>query len=314
MFPDRTAFLSYHPTPNCYVELGDGTKLRQMGKGSAKVLLNDKIILLRNVLHVPQLNEPLYSLRRHSQMPEFGYFSSFETGSHLLFPTFVLEIDTSVDNIISFNSIGHSPCATIDYAEPRIYPTPRAHPANLIPPDDDTTDHLSVTYNVPTPKSGSPPPSPSPTPSPEPPSPPASPVRPSSPTSVITDEELISASSESISSKLLTFLHKDPLNLPPVPPSSTPGPAEHRTTFDSLKLLHRIFGCRRFKNQNHVIAASLNAKLIKSGELPPTLGDFATINNPAKGKPLTQPLQTRNTDMGSDMNSYRISYRRKSLT
>jgi hypothetical protein len=26
------------------------------------------------------------------------------------------------------------------------------------------------------------------------------------------------------------------------------------------------------------------------------------------------PLQTRNTDMGSDMNSYRISYQRKSLT
>jgi hypothetical protein len=38
-----------------------------------------------------------------------------------------------------------------------------------------------------------------------------------------------------------------------------------------------------------LIAASSNAQLIKSGELPPTLGDFATINNPAKGKPLTQP-------------------------
>jgi transposase InsO family protein len=73
-----------------------------------------------------------------------------------------------------------------------------------------------------------------------------------------------------------------------VPPAHTPGPAEHRTTFDSLKL-HRIFGCRRFKNQNHLIAASSNAQLIKSGELPPTLGDFATINSPAKGKPLLQP-------------------------
>jgi hypothetical protein len=143
MFPDRHAFISYHPTPNCFVELGDGTKLRQMGKGSAKIMLNDKVILLRNVLHVPQLQEPLYSLRRHSQMPECGYFSSFDTGSHLLFPTFVLEIDTSIDNILDFQSIGASHSSGLDYAEPREYPKPKARPATLIPPDQDTLDHLA---------------------------------------------------------------------------------------------------------------------------------------------------------------------------
>jgi hypothetical protein len=107
---------------------------------------------------------------------------------------------------------------------------------------------------------------------------------------VIPDEELITNSSQPITTKLLASLHSDPSKLPPVPPANTPGPAEHRTTFDSLKL-HRIFGCRCFKNQNHLIAASSNAQLIKSGELPPTLGDFATINNPAKGKPLTTPCK-----------------------
>jgi hypothetical protein len=75
---------------------------------------------------------------------------------------------------------------------------------------------------------------------------------------------LISASSKPISSKVLTSLHNDPSNLPPVTPAHTQGPAEHRTTFDSLKL-HRIFGCRRFKNQNHLIAAASNAQLIRSG-------------------------------------------------
>jgi hypothetical protein len=130
MFPDRQAFISYHPTPNCYVELGDGTKLKQVAKGTAKVLLNNKVILLRNVLHVPQLNEPLYSLRCHSQLPECGYFSSYETGSHLLFPSFVLEIDTSVDNILDYQSLGASDTDHIDYAEPRIYPKPRACPSS----------------------------------------------------------------------------------------------------------------------------------------------------------------------------------------
>jgi transposase InsO family protein len=104
---------------------------------------------------------------------------------------------------------------------------------------------------------------------------------------IITDEELIDASKNPLSQKLLTKLHHDATNLPPVPPAYTPGPAEHRTTFDSLKL-HRIFGCCRFKNQQHLTAASSNATLISTGELPPTLGDYATINKPPKGKLLQQ--------------------------
>jgi hypothetical protein len=138
-----------------------------------------------------------YSLRRHSQMPECGYFSSYETGSHLLFPTFVLEIDTSIDNIISFKSLGSINTPKLDYAEPVVYPQPKACPATLIPPNNDTLDHLSVSFRIPTPKSGVAPPASQPiTPSPPPP---PEPPRPASPTSVITDEELISASSEPLS-------------------------------------------------------------------------------------------------------------------
>ena len=47
-------------------------------------------------------------------------------------------------------------------------------------------------------------------------------------------------------------------------------------------------GCRYFRNQQHLIAATANAKLIKSGELPATLGDYATMNKPNKGKTLTK--------------------------
>jgi hypothetical protein len=159
-------------------------------------------------------------------------------------------------------------------------------PATIIPPDPDDIDHATVKFKVPTPKSGSAPPqSPSP-PITKPPTTEASVS--DEPAIVISDEELVKSSAEPISNKVLTSLHNDPTKLPPVPPSQTPGPAESRTVFDSLKL-HRIFGCRRFKNQKHVIAASSNATLLTCGELPPTLGDFATINKPNKGKPLTQP-------------------------
>jgi hypothetical protein len=70
-----------------------------------------------------------------------------------------------------------------------------------------------------------------------------------------------------------------------VPSSATPSAVEHRTEFDPLKL-HRIFGCRRFRNLKHVTAASQNATLLSTGELPATIGDYATINNPPHGKPL----------------------------
>jgi hypothetical protein len=44
----------------------------------------------------------------------------------------------------------------------------------------------------------------------------------------------------------------------------------------------------------------------------PTL--FKIMQHEASCRAVEVALQTRNTDMGSDMNSYRISYRRKSLT
>jgi hypothetical protein len=64
--------------------------------------------------HIPQLNEPLYSLRRHSQLPECGYFSRYSTGPHLLFPSFVLEIDTSPTTLSAINlSVPRPPLTSI---------------------------------------------------------------------------------------------------------------------------------------------------------------------------------------------------------
>ena len=46
-----------------------------------------------------------------------------------------------------------------------------------------------------------------------------------------------------------------------------------------------MFGCRSFRSQRHVTDAS-NATLTHEGELPATLGSFATISNPPKGQPI----------------------------
>lgn len=38
-------------------------------------------------------------------MPGYGYFSHFEVGSYILFPTFIIKVNSTMDNIITFQSV-----------------------------------------------------------------------------------------------------------------------------------------------------------------------------------------------------------------
>jgi transposase InsO family protein len=245
-----------------------------MGRGTARFYLNDKVIEVRHALHVPGLRAPLYSLRRHRHMFDCGYYSQFGVGSFILFPTFTIKVDDSEDNIVSFKAIGRSPCKRVDYKEPK---HPQARPAAHLIPNDDL-HHIS--FHIPDPKARKlPPPKPSaPTPTPLPDSS-------DHDSTVVSDEDLTASASKPLTKRMLATIHEDPSNFQPVPPQYTPAPSENTTKFDSLRL-HRIFGCRRFKNQLHITSASLNAELIRCGEMPTTIGDYTTINNPPKGKPL----------------------------
>ena len=285
MLPDYGAFVSYHKCHNRVAVLGDDTELPILGEGSAKFSLNGKIILIRNVLHVPGLRSPLYSLRKHKAMPGCGTFSFHNVGSFVLFPNFTLRIDDSVDNIVSYKSIGPSSCGKLDYAQPHANrsSTPPTSPPILIPPDDSSTSSDAVL-----PSSSSLPPTP----------PTVLPLNdtadesaneapleypPTDATLSIPDADLLTNTKQPLSTLTIRKLHADPDNVPDIRPCNTPAPCENRSVFDTLKL-HKIFGCRRFRNQQHLTASSANAKLIHTGELPPTLGNFATIPNPPAGK------------------------------
>ena len=98
------------------------------------------------------------------------------------------------------------------------------------------------------------------------------------------DEILHKNSVEPLSIRTLNLVHRDANNLPPIHPLSTTAPCDNRTQFESLNL-HRIFGCIQLRYQKH-LTASANASLVNSGLLPSTIGSFATISNPHKGKPI----------------------------
>ena len=67
MYPERSASISYHPNPRntLNVRMGGKTLAPILVKVTAIISLNGKMVLVRNVLHVPTLCTPLYSLRRH---------------------------------------------------------------------------------------------------------------------------------------------------------------------------------------------------------------------------------------------------------
>ncbi|KAL7549847.1 hypothetical protein ACHAWF_013106, partial [Thalassiosira exigua] len=111
------------------------------------------------------------------------------------------------------------------------------------------------------------------------------PATPTTPSPTIDEAALLQSAAKPISTRQLAKLHADPQSLPDVRPCNTPAACESRTKFETLKL-HRIFGCRKFKNYKHLTSASANGTLLHSGELPPSLGDFATIANPPRGKPI----------------------------
>ncbi len=67
MIPDKSAFISYPPCLGWQVCMGNNLFAPILGSGTAIISLNGKRIFIRDCLHVPLLQNPLYSLRAHQQ-------------------------------------------------------------------------------------------------------------------------------------------------------------------------------------------------------------------------------------------------------
>ena len=302
MFPDYDTFSSYKRLVGKFVTLGDDTRLPILGIGTAIYRLNGRVMKTRNALHVPDLRNPLFSVRLHRRRFGCGAYSSYKVGSFILFPEFSLEVDDSQDNLVSYESIGRSYTGPIHYSEPRdtvhsptldyifgrtttlptLAPTDGPNiiepdtvpPADSVPallPVDDASLSSSASSTVDVEAHDSTIPHENENVIP--------------PTVTISDDELRTNTRVALTPAHLASIHHDVHALPPVPPSATPAPCESRKTFESLRL-HRIFGCRRFRNPRHLTDSAAQAELVHTGELRPTLGDFATIPNPARGKPI----------------------------
>jgi hypothetical protein len=93
MDPRRQVFTDYIKLTDCYVLVANNVKILCLGRGSVSITLGDRPLLLRNVLHIPDLDMPLLSCRVHRQRGQGCSFVADTKGCFLTFPTFFLKID-----------------------------------------------------------------------------------------------------------------------------------------------------------------------------------------------------------------------------
>ena len=120
MLPEASAFISYKRVHDLSVRMGNNSFVPVLGRGTAVFSLNGKRVLVRNVLHVPGLAVPLYSLRAHLHQRGCGFLGTFDDGFHVYFPSFVLSVDMSSDCHLTYESLGK--WVTLDslhYVQPR---------------------------------------------------------------------------------------------------------------------------------------------------------------------------------------------------
>ena len=218
---------------------------------------------------------------------------------HVFFHSFIIEVDTSTDCHLLCEPIGRAAClADLDYVQPKYLvdksdsslATALSTLPAIIKPDDTPDDLPTLVSHWPK----------------RPPSPVLLPIDmsllpPSTYTKSLKDlehEELIqwlysvehpvspsptdtklrsSAPLECMErEEILTLLHHPNTSPPAIRPCDTPNASDTKSHWTAEEL-HRITGCRRFRNYRHLISTTKDGSFIDNGEFPLSIGSFTTI-------------------------------------
>ena len=77
-------------------------------------------------------------------------------------------------------------------------------------------------------------------------------------------------------------LHHPDSTPPPVRPCDTPSGSDKKTNW-SAEELHRIMGCRKFKDYKQLLRTTRDGRWVDAGEFPLSLGAYATIPKNCRG-------------------------------
>ena len=94
MFPHQDYFVEYtFSNGGEVVIMGDGTKVLVAGQGTAKFVLDGKVVQLPNVFHIPNLDVVLLSIWLHWHWGVGCEFLADNSRMFLMFPQFVIMVD-----------------------------------------------------------------------------------------------------------------------------------------------------------------------------------------------------------------------------
>jgi hypothetical protein len=96
MMPFRQCFINYTPTPRSYVILANNQRSPCLGCGDICLTMGNYNALLRDVLHIPSLRCPLFSVRCHHRFVGCSFLAD-NTGCFLTFPSFTVEVNDQSD-------------------------------------------------------------------------------------------------------------------------------------------------------------------------------------------------------------------------
>ena len=227
---------------------------------------------------------------------------------YVFFPSFIVKVDTATDCHLLYAPIGRATkMSSLDYVQPIQAHNSASATASTTPPapavieddDDDVPPEVLPTYVSHWPK--------------KPPAPPAPPlVVPFIPPPTysvrlkdLTRDELIqrlyslehpndddcvqaqhspTAKLECMSDEeIIATLHHPNTRLPSVRPCDTPNSLETKRTYTPEEL-HRLTGCCRFRNYQHIISSTKDGVLLNTGKFPLSLSTYATIPKAPRGK------------------------------
>ncbi len=97
-------------TPASYVLPANNHEAPCLGQEDIHVKMGCVLVIISNVLHIPLLRCPLYSVQCHSRIPGCAFHTD-NKGIILAFPTFILPVDTSYD--CAMKGIFQSPSDTV---------------------------------------------------------------------------------------------------------------------------------------------------------------------------------------------------------
>jgi hypothetical protein len=302
MLPNKAAFISYYLAKGHCMQMGNNSFAPIIGQGTTIISLNGKRILIRDCLIIPNLRNPLYSLRAHQRQPGCGFIGMYGQEFHVFFPTSIVKVHTATDCYLHYSPVGQSAgLPDVNYVQPMPCCNALASTTSVMSPPpvtikpDNNTNPNNVSYASHYSKQP---------PSPVPPainltaaiSPrqftkhlwdmnkadlhnllctdPAADTRPTP-----VDSQKCNAPKPLLSineTSIRELLHQPGLPSPPIRPCDTPNPLDTKSHWMAEEL-HRITGCRRFCNYKPLMYVTKDGIYIDNGKFPTSIATFTTI-------------------------------------